>query len=57
MWKPKVDRMIDAGEDVTVIGSYAAKHYGGPNITAAFVPVWTSQEGLFKHVICSTDVR
>lgn len=56
-WTPKVDRMIDAGEDVTVIGSYVAKPYGGPSITAPFVHVWTSQEGLLKHVTCCTDVR
>ena len=56
-WSVEVERMIDAGDEVVVIGSYDARPNGGDDATYPFVHVWTAGGGAIRSVICCTDVR
>lgn len=56
-WFVAVERIIDAGSELTVIGHYKARRGDEPISTFPFVHVWTINEGKLKSVICCTDVN
>ena len=57
VWSVGVDRVIEAGEDIVVIGSYDARPKGAEAAVYPFVHVWTARNGAIQSVICCTDVR
>jgi hypothetical protein len=57
VWEVNVDRIMDAGDNVTVIGSYSARIMDGPEETLPFVHVWSAENGVITAVVCCTDTR
>ena len=56
-WQVHVDRMIDGGNDVTVMGRYQVKVKNGPAATLPFVHVWTAGKDALTSVTACTDLR
>lgn len=56
-WQVHVDRMIDGGNDVTVMGRYQARMKSGQATTFPFVHVWTVGEKALASVTACTDTR
>lgn len=55
-WSLTVDRMIDAGQAVTVLGKYDSKPKGGDPTVLPFVHVWDISDDRIRSVTCFTDI-
>ncbi|GAB5415271.1 MAG: hypothetical protein Cons2KO_28740 [Congregibacter sp.] len=54
-WGAETERMIDGGDDVTVIGRYIGKTHSGQSVTIPFIHVWTVQNGKITRVISGAN--
>lgn len=55
-WSLDVDRMIDAGKSITVLGAYNAKKRNEKPRRLPYVHVWDLSKGRIQCVTCFTDV-
>lgn len=54
-WALTVDRMLDAGQSVTVLGHYTAKRPAKEPATLPYVHVWDVSGSKIQSVTCFTD--
>ena len=54
-WSIDVERMVDAGTEVTVLGTYAARSHGGAPETFRFLHLWSITDGQLGSVTCCTE--
>ena len=54
-WSITVDRMVDAGAEVTVVGTYAVRPHGGAPETLRFLHLWSLTDGQLGSVTCCTE--
>lgn len=56
-WSLTVDRMIDGGQSITVLGKYDTKPKGGDFTVLPFVHVWDIFDDRIRSVTCFTDTN
>ncbi len=56
-WGADTERMIDGGDDVTVIGRYRGKTMAGTAFEIPFIHVWTVKDGRVVRVVSAAHTK